>query len=1805
MVIVNPYQSLETLNDSTLELYADVEYEDLSEKKPSLRPHVYQLAARMYFCMRRTGEDQSLILSGITGSGKTTTRKHFLSELLHLSARRKSEKKLCQRIESAQTILELFGHASTVENTSSSKYNLFQEVQISKHGRVLGSRLLTYQFSKTRVTNVQPNERSFHVFYALLSGTTMDEKNALHINHRPDYFNYLNQSGCLVLPNWNDEIQFGNLIGAFKTCGFKTKSVTQIFQLLASILHIGNLQFVESSNFVATSKESCIVKNTDVLDTIAAILGVSSSRLEICLTYKLRMIGKEICTIFLDPEAATDQRDIFARTLYSVLFLWITETINQAISSPEQDACTLNILDQTGFQNSLFNGFDEFCANIAGEHLQYFLTNAGLNKEYGLDAEMVSDGIDIPSIGRDVDYFACLGLFLGETEEGFQKDTEMKQRRKDDSTLSIQRGLAGLLNKYTVNRQNGATDATDANFLGSLQRQFPNQPSLCKNHQIFAFGIKHFCGSVDYSVNNFLESNLDEIPPDFISLLKDNSSNEFVSSLFNSDTISTTLHPKDHKTIVKAQVSTNTMRNLSLRKKLMETSNQSNEKQNEKFDRDRVQSQVRALLIPKLCVRHRVQYAHKYTFEDFVSRYRSIIAPIDQQIDNRKKVENVLNSVNWSSDEVFVGRKMIWLRYGVWKKLEDYLRTLEKEEGSPRESFPSKHIKPAPINQHPLNREITNDNPNLFSEYGNESSSPDDSQGICESGKDNWEEEPEWNQNNSFGPNMDMSKMIQDVSIPQVEHVENIPITCVRIWWVRFTWLVTFWIPSLLLSWFGKMHRPDIQMAWREKVALCSIIAFISAVILFIIVGLGEVVCPDTGKMYSIDNVRAHGISNDNYMSIRGMVYDMTKFSKTNHGIAGKIADNSAMTDLAGYDLSSSIPPPLTLACSGLVFDASIRLMANTSANPQASFVHYSGDQLQFNSASDMSNSHWYWDTFLPSIKEFKKGILVHNLKDLESDANSWSRAALAINGRVYDIQDYITTVRYYGQENDAYDFLPNTVKDVFTHFSGTDATSKWERYKVNMTNEEEQQVMDCLNNYFFIGYVDPRTTARCMFTNYILLVCAVLMCTVILVKFISALQFGSTPVPEDHDKFVICQIPCYTEGEESIKKTINSLSVMNYDDKRKLLFIIADGMVMGSGNDRTTPRIVLDVLGCTRADPEPQMFKSVGEGSKQLNYGKVYSGLYECEGHTVPYIVVVKVGKASERTKPGNRGKRDSQMICMSFLNRVHYNSEMNPLELEIYYQINNVIGINPACYEYILMVDSDTEVLSHSLSYLISSMLHDGRIMGLCGETALLNENKSWITMIQVYEYYISHYLAKAFESLFGSVTCLPGCFCMYRLKTPVKNEPLIISSNIVREYSENRVDTLHKRNLLSLGEDRYLTTLMMKYFPERKMKFTPYAMCRTVAPDDWRVLLSQRRRWINSTIHNLLEVVLLPDLCGFCCFSMRFVVLIDLIGTLTLPVSFCYLIYLVYVMAAHAGPFPTLAIGMLGGIYALQIVIFVLKKQWQHIGWMFFYIFALPVYSFFLPVYSFWHFDDFSWGNTRVVVGERQRKIIVTDDEEFDEKMIPMKKWLVYEQELWNQGLITSKLNSCDTAFYDRYGMGLPAYSTNMTNGYMYYNLIPSQPSFTYNNLEETVSSTTGSESSSEKTQKANKSRTTMTSGLLNPAHYPYTMQHIPHTSHNSFMNQSPYFYTTRLPSSYEILSPQIPSDKSSNSLPRADSFTTHNGALTEQRSSAHLLNDYSKYAYQEFPSDEKISKEIEKIIDTSDLMQITKKKSKLST
>ena len=265
------------------------------------------------------------------------------------------------------------------------------------------------------------------------------------------------------------------------------------------------------------------------------------------------------------------------------------------------------------------------------------------------------------------------------------------------------------------------------------------------------------------------------------------------------------------------------------------------------------------------------------------------------------------------------------------------------------------------------------------------------------------------------------------------------------------------------------------------------------------------------------------------------------------------------------------------------------------------------------------------------------------------------------------------------------------------------------------------------------------------------------------------------------------------------------------------------------------------------------------------------------------------------------------------------------------------------------------------------------------------------------------------------------------MYRLRTADKGKPLLISDAIVREYADCDVDTLHKKNLLSLGEDRFLTTLMTKHFPYMSYKFIPDAYASTAAPDTWSVLLSQRRRWINSTIHNLAELVRLREMCGFCCFSMRFVVFIDLFGTVILPATCVYLVYLITTVALGKSQFPLISIIMIAAVYGLQAVIFILKRQWQHVGWMIIYILAFPIYSFVLPVYSFWNQDNFSWGSTRIVIGEKgDKRLVAIDDDGFDPRSIPLQRWDDYAAANALPGRRAAAMEKLENPYDDAYEM-----------------------------------------------------------------------------------------------------------------------------------------------------------------------------------
>ncbi|KAJ1663804.1 hypothetical protein IW140_004490 [Coemansia sp. RSA 1813] len=849
------------------------------------------------------------------------------------------------------------------------------------------------------------------------------------------------------------------------------------------------------------------------------------------------------------------------------------------------------------------------------------------------------------------------------------------------------------------------------------------------------------------------------------------------------------------------------------------------------------------------------------------------------------------------------------------------------------------------------------------------------------------------------------------------EHVEDVEITKARKMWVFFTWVLTFWMPTPLLRWCGRMKRPDVRMAWREKLAICVIIFILWFILLFVIIGLGLILCPKE-NVWTMDDIASLTSAKKSYMSTRGDVYDITSFIKqTAHGDSYNTARPDTLALYAGLETNASFPVPVRVACPQFISatdDPNYQMAypvagASSDRDPNAGFF-FTHDSSRDPQSSMLSDRSFYTKTFIPTMEKFKKGGVVWKMNWLNSMYQAESKAWLVIKKEVFYMQPYIDAMKYIGSK-DKYNFLDSRFTALLDRqgYGTADITQDWDG--INWDAKTKQDNYNCIKALFYTGKVDDRRSVRCLFTNYMLVAFAGVLMLTVVVKFMSAMQFGNKARPTPPEKFVVCQVPCYTEDEESILKTINSLAALEYVDKNKLIFIICDGNIVGSGNEKSTPRIVLDILGVDpEYDPPGRDYLAIAEGSRRHNIGKVYSGLYDFEGHVVPFMVVAKVGNPEEMNRSGNRGKRDSQILLMSFFHKVHFNLPMTPLELEIYHQMRHIIGIPPRNFEYLLQVDADTEVFPDSLSRLVSACTGDKRIAGICGETMLGNESKSWTTMIQVYEYFISHHMAKAFESLFGSVTCLPGCFCMYRLRT-TEGKPLLIAKPVMEAYSELHVDTLHKKNLLSLGEDRYLTTLMMKHFPQFKLKFIHDAKCKTIAPEEWTVLMSQRRRWINSTVHNLAELMFLPNMCGFCCFSMRFVVFLDLFGTLTMPTTLIYFAYLIYAAVTNIAQVGFISLVIIGAIYGLQAIIFILRREWQHIGWMIIYLLAYPLWSFVLPVYSFWHMDDFSWGNTRVVVGDGKRKIIVEDDKPFDPESIPQRKWMEYEKELATAGVLNA--------------------------------------------------------------------------------------------------------------------------------------------------------------------------------------------------
>ncbi|KAH6984233.1 glycosyltransferase family 2 protein [Ilyonectria sp. MPI-CAGE-AT-0026] len=1622
-------------------------------KEHATLPEVVDVVDGALARLSRLSENQTFLFLGESGSGKSTLRSQVLEAIL-----KRSQNRLSTITSLKTSVFDSLTTARTETALLPSKSDFLYQLQFdtSKTEPVLvGGAFVNHFLHQSRITHIPNNEGSYRILHYLVGGASDAE--AAHYgfkNHQGSINRWkLLGPSARLQKNPQDVERFHIFKRALWEMNFQQSEILRICELLAVVLHLGQLEFQQPAALdmedptddihYEDSVHLATVQNPDTLNLISTLLGVQAAHLEALIATQAKTVGTEAITIALSPPKAQANAASLASMFYALITRHIIDRMNQETRAPDGfNINTISFVDFSGFLHQ----------PSAGSTLNQLLRNSSAEFMYNLSLHAVKQKVDVLQADEIVTvptkYFDNSDAVkdLLNSRMGLLSILEERWRNACTETWLLQRIRNRFEGQSSAIRVKSSIDGLP---LGDFH----------KRDTTAHFTVQHFAGEVEYSVGELMNEEWDVIWDGFGDFFK-YSKNGFVASLFQQEVvpdawssqnstrtrdsyatspaaheINPTFHSVDTRPsseiVSRLGVSADDARDLEdagrgliprhtlpcflaiLREAsklvkhpntnlhLMFSLNSNDRHIPGQFSTPCVRAQVQALGIPEIIDGARsVDFNIAVPFGRFISSAGLEVGPAGNELET---VVSILRGKRWPKNEAVIGSTSVLMSERCWMELEklvDGITPLRVDSHS-RRSRGFTHLEL--VNS--SSERLLSVAPNEYGD-GNQACGLDADYPIpCSE-----------NEASTIGINED-----REARISQGTRQRKIDVDASkkegsgRRFWIFIVYALTFFIPDLFIRRLGGMANKDIRMAWREKLAINIIIWSSCAIAIFFVMFVPLLICPKQHVLNAKELLSHNGKkgSKGSYMTIRGEVFDLAAFLP--HHYPSYLAP-TLLTQYAGSDISSLFPVQVSALCAGVNGSVSdgvtldykpYNLTAPSSSviDSQDLYAKYH----DFRAFTKDSRPDWFSEQMKMFRARYRKGAFGYSGKSITKLAKKNNKVIGILRGRVYDLTVYMSGGRHQYKKTgkpthddpNAINFMHELVLDVFQQGSGGDITKAWNSLGLDMELKSRMEV--CLDNLFYVGDLDTRHSTKRQFADYLPLVVSILLCSVIAFKFVASMQLAAKNTPEKVEKFIICQIPAYTEDEESLRRAIDSVTRMKYDDKRKLLVVICDGMVVGEGNDRPTPRIVLDILGVPkRASPEPLSLESIGQGSQQHNMGQIYSGLYEVYGHLVPFLVIVKVGRPSEASRPGNRGKRDSQMILMRFLNRVHYDLPMSPLELEIYHTIRNIIGVNPEAYEFILQIDADTIVSQDSAARMVSTFTNDMRLIAVCGETGLSNAKSTVVTMIQVYEYFISHNLSKAFESLFGCVTCLPGCFSMYRIFAPETGKPLFVSHKIVESYATVHVDTLHMKNLLSLGEDRYLTTLLLKHHGKYKMKFLPSARAWTIAPETWEVFLSQRRRWINSTVHNLVELLSINQICGFFFFSMHFVVIVDLITTVIQPVAIAYIIYLIVQIIDKPSILPIMAIVILAIVYGIQVVAFVIRRKWDMAGWMIIYLAALPIFSMCLPLYSFWYMDGFDWGNTRMVAGEKDKGVMAIGHD-IELEPIPRKTWEEYWSEL----------------------------------------------------------------------------------------------------------------------------------------------------------------------------------------------------------
>ncbi|XP_068992448.1 myosin heavy chain, muscle isoform X14 [Neodiprion pinetum] len=499
-VAINPYKRYPVYTQRCAKLYR-------GKRRSEVPPHIFAISDGAYVNMLTNSENQSMLITGESGAGKTENTKKVIAYFATVGASTKKEDNPNQKkgsledqVVQTNPVLEAFGNAKTVRNDNSSRFGKFIRIHFGPSGKLAGADIETYLLEKARVISQQSLERSYHIFYQMMSGSVNGLKqNCLLSNNVNDY--YFVSQGKTTIPGMDDGEECQLTDQAFDVLGFTQEEKDNIYKITAAVMHMGGMKFKQRGR-----EEQAEADGTEEGERVAKLLGCDCADLYKNLLKPRIKVGNEFVTQGRNKDQVAYSVGAMSKAMFDRLFKWLVKKCNETLDTKQKRQHFIGVLDIAGFEIFDFNGFEQLCINFTNEKLQQFFNHHMFVLE---QEEYKKEGIDWAFIDFGMDLLACIEL------------------------IEKPMGILSILEEESMFPK--ATDKTfeeklNNNHLGKSPNFLKPKPPK-PGQQAAHFAIGHYAGNVPYNITGWLEKNKDPLNDSVVDQFK-KSQNKLLVEIF-------------------------------------------------------------------------------------------------------------------------------------------------------------------------------------------------------------------------------------------------------------------------------------------------------------------------------------------------------------------------------------------------------------------------------------------------------------------------------------------------------------------------------------------------------------------------------------------------------------------------------------------------------------------------------------------------------------------------------------------------------------------------------------------------------------------------------------------------------------------------------------------------------------------------------------------------------------------------------------------------------------------------------------------------------------------------------------------------------------------------------------------------------------------------------------------------------------------------------------------------------------------------------------------------------------------------